>query len=322
MAGTLNSFASSLDELTQTTRGRLETTVQEFNRTAEQIAEINRMIVAEEAGGKTASDLRDQRDRLIDSLARMGDVRTTERSNGTVGVFLENVMVVDGVKAKTLSAVGEPPSLLVGTSALSPAGEGSVLVELVSALNTRIPAIQGQLDALAEALVIQTNALQRAGFQANGAPGVDFFDPAMTSARNIRVIGGAATISTSDSATEPNGNRIALATAAMRSRPSQNTLAQGIWTPEQASLLGDLSAGDHYRATVTELAVNTNLAADSAEVHGTLVEQIDTRRKSVSGVSTDEELIKVMQHQQAYTAAARLVTVVDEMMQTVLGLGR
>jgi len=39
-------------------------------------------------------------------------------------------------------------------------------------------------------------------------------------------------------------------------------------------------------------------------------------------VSTDEELVSVIQHQHAYAAAARLVTVVDEMMQTLVDLGK
>lgn len=322
VASTLNNFSTTLDGMAHAARSRLETTVQEVNRTTEQIAKINGLIVSQESGGTTASDLRDQRDRLLDSLSQLGTVRVTERETGSVAVYLENSLVVDGTMAKPIAASGEPPTVTLGSSALYPPAEGSVLGELVAALTTRIPAIQGRLDDLAEALVVQTNALQTAGVQTDGTPGTNFFDPASTSARNISVIGTAESIATSDDPAQPLNNRIAMATAAMRSKPSQNTIALGIWTPAHAELLGGLSGAEHYRATVTELAVNTNVAADSAIVHQTLAEQIETRRKSVSGVSTDEELIRVMQHQQAYTAAARLVTVVDEMMQTVLGLGR
>src|SRR5690606_35588032 len=166
---------TSLDQMVQATRGRLETTVQEINRTTGQIAKINGMIVSEESGGTTASDLRDQRDRLVDSLAKLGAVRTTERENGTVAVFLENALVVDGMNAKPIAAAGEPPIVTLGSSTLHPAAEGSVLGELVTSLTTRIPGIQTRLDDLAGALVVQTNALQRAGFQTNGDAGVDFF---------------------------------------------------------------------------------------------------------------------------------------------------
>ena len=55
---------------------------------------------------------------------------------------------------------------------------------------------------------------------------------------------------------------------------------------------------------------------------GWQLSQAEIRRASVSGVSTDEELIMVMQHQRAYAAAARVITLVDEMIETVIGLAR
>jgi flagellar hook-associated protein 1 len=98
--------------------------------------------------------------------------------------------------------------------------------------------------------------------------------------------------------------------------------ALGIWSPAEAGLLGGRSGAEFYRATVTDLAMQTRGADDSATVFRTLASHIGVRRQSVSGVSTDEELINVMQYQQAYTAAARLITVVDEMVQTVLNMTR
>jgi len=41
-------------------------------------------------------------------------------------------------------------------------------------------------------------------------------------------------------------------------------------------------------------------------------------RDSVSGVSLDEEMTKLIQYQQAYSAAAKLIQSSDEMMQTLL----
>ena len=46
--------------------------------------------------------------------------------------------------------------------------------------------------------------------------------------------------------------------------------------------------------------------------------QLDTRRESISGVSIDEELINMIKFQQAYNAAARLIGVVDELLDTVI----
>ena len=80
--------------------------------------------------------------------------------------------------------------------------------------------------------------------------------------------------------------------------------------------------GDFYGEAVGHVATMTQHAQDDATVQHTLASNADTRRQSVSGVNTDEELIKVIQAQHAYQGAARLVSVIDEMMDTLVNLGR
>ena len=44
--------------------------------------------------------------------------------------------------------------------------------------------------------------------------------------------------------------------------------------------------------------------------------QLNNRRESKSGVSIDEEFINMVKFQQAYNASARLIGVVDELLDT------
>ena len=83
-----------------------------------------------------------------------------------------------------------------------------------------------------------------------------------------------------------------------------------------------LAADIERLITVGDVATQVSYAQDDSTVQATLVSNASTRRQSVSGVSTDEELIDVIQHQHSYQAAARLVSVVDEMTQTLVDLGR
>jgi flagellar hook-associated protein 1 FlgK len=53
-----------------------------------------------------------------------------------------------------------------------------------------------------------------------------------------------------------------------------------------------------------------------------VVSQAEALRKSVSGVSIDEEMTSIIAQQNAYAAAARLVNVADEMMRDVLAMVR
>jgi flagellar hook-associated protein 1 FlgK len=51
-----------------------------------------------------------------------------------------------------------------------------------------------------------------------------------------------------------------------------------------------------------------------------MVTQLENLRASVSGVSIDEETTSMLQFQRAYQASARVVTTIDELLQTTLGM--
>jgi flagellar hook-associated protein 1 len=86
----------------------------------------------------------------------------------------------------------------------------------------------------------------------------------------------------------------------------------------QVGLTGSATYNDTYRTTVTNVGLQVRAADSSATVYETFMNQADTRRSSVNGVSIDEELTLLMRYQQAFQAASRLVNVADEMMQTLL----
>lgn len=86
----------------------------------------------------------------------------------------------------------------------------------------------------------------------------------------------------------------------------------GILSIARTAIYGNQAAVQiAFRASETDRAV---------AVAETIVRQAETRRESVSGVSIDEELIQLIQHQQAYAAATKLVSTADEMLQSILNM--
>jgi len=76
-----------------------------------------------------------------------------------------------------------------------------------------------------------------------------------------------------------------------------------------AAMIGDLG--------VAAQSANTNL--DNVQV---LVDSVEYNRQSVSGVSLDEELTNMITFQHAYNASARMITVIDEMLDKIInGMG-
>ena len=74
----------------------------------------------------------------------------------------------------------------------------------------------------------------------------------------------------------------------------------------------------YYNRIITNIGSKTEESRLSALSADSILEQLLNRRESVSGVSLDEELVNVIRFQHVYNAAARLITIVDEMMTTVI----
>ncbi len=73
-----------------------------------------------------------------------------------------------------------------------------------------------------------------------------------------------------------------------------------------------------YSELIAELGAEGKEATGRAEEKIILMTDIDNARQSMGGVSTDEEMASMMKYQYSYNAAARMVTVLDGMMDTVI----
>lgn len=75
---------------------------------------------------------------------------------------------------------------------------------------------------------------------------------------------------------------------------------------------------DFYQSIVGQLGVKTEEAMRQANNSKLVVDQVDARRQSVSGVSLDEEMTNMIKFQHAYNAAARMMTAVDEILDRII----
>jgi flagellar hook-associated protein 1 FlgK len=73
-----------------------------------------------------------------------------------------------------------------------------------------------------------------------------------------------------------------------------------------------------HQTLVGQLGVQTQEAIRQTTNQLVLVEQVDARRQSVSGVSLDEEMSNMIKFQHAYNAAARVMTTFDELLDKVI----
>ncbi|WP_310550760.1 flagellar hook-associated protein FlgK [Paenibacillus glufosinatiresistens] len=76
--------------------------------------------------------------------------------------------------------------------------------------------------------------------------------------------------------------------------------------------------GSFYKTMIGQLGVQSQEATRQTENSNYLVEQVNARRQSVSGVSLDEEMSNMLVFQHAYSAAARFMTTYDEMLDKLI----
>jgi flagellar hook-associated protein 1 FlgK len=186
---------------------------------------------------------------------------------------------------------------------------GGSIGGLLKAHNLELPAIGAQLDALAVAFTTQLNSVHRNGFDLDGNAGGDLFVAAgstkgaasemQVAITNPRMIAGSTDKSNGD-----NSNLLALLGVA-------DTKLLGGSTPIQA-----------YAAIVYSLGSSIQGAKQDSETSGLMLQQMGKQRSAISGVSLDEEAANLIRFQRAYQAAARVVSVTNELMDTVINLGR
>ena len=340
VAQLFNSYDAQLTQQRTSSMERLSSTAAQVNQYAAQVAELNHRIVSSETGGHSANDLCDQRDLALDGLARMAGTRVLNQADGTVSVLIGNSTLVDGATARPLSLQLEVPTpppavtpsdvpvrIVLGNSPDRLAPLGGELKSIVENINTDIPNLRGQLDAMASSLATEVNAAHTAGYLFPGGtiPGsaAGNFFAAGTVTQPVRagtitldsvIAGDFSKVASSGDANAPTDNTAALALSALRTADDTVTYTTPGGNVVSASFLG------FFRGTVTALGISTRAAEDDTAVYGSLAEQGDARRQSVSGVSTDEELVNMMRVQQSYTAATKLIKVADEMLQTLLAM--
>jgi flagellar hook-associated protein 1 FlgK len=316
LATTFNYLSSDLSQSQQDLDLAIQATVADINRWSEQLADLNGKIISSEAGSLSANDYRDQRELVLKDLSELIDINTFEDANGAVSVF--------GVNGRPLATAGQFWQLSTATNAtglqdvvwVDQAGNTTNITADISGgklkgyLEVRDGVIVdyiNRLDTLAQTLMADVNSAHQSGFALDGSAGEAFF--VGTGAADLEVnpnIAGNLVLvaAAADALTVPGDNRKAIEIANLQYQlvMSANTVTYN----------------DYYSSLVRDVGNEVLISEAYYNHQSDMMAQLENQRESVSGVSLDEEMINLIKFQNAYTAAAKLITTADEMMQTVL----
>ncbi len=97
-----------------------------------------------------------------------------------------------------------------------------------------------------------------------------------------------------------------------------------LWTYQRGieawSSTTNASLDEYFNQMIGSMGIKSRTIKNSRKFADTMVNNIRAQRDSISAVSLDEEMIKLMKYQHAFSAASKLLKVSDEMLNTLIAM--
>lgn len=338
VADTLNYLAVSLGKVQDNLNQQITENVGLVNNYSEQINSLNQQINKQEANGFLANDLYDERDLLTDKLAQLVNIKVSKvKSDGNPSPLAEGRSTIELTDASgkslgtlvnggtlthaTLNASIENADSSHPKVAVTLDGEGvdgffGKLQGLTHAYTKDYPSVLQSLDNMASKLAGAFNAVyeQTAGYDSEkGTFFLGTNDGTEAEAFTAKTIHVNENLSGTD------------ITAANKNQPSgDNSGAQALADVIATNTYTIDSGGqtvtlkNYLQSLVGQIGVNAQSANQFTSNTQTMLDAAQNRRSSISGVSLDEELTNMIQFQHSYGAAAKVVTTLDTLLDTLI----
>lgn len=283
--------------------------VGQINQFTKQIAALNQQIGNLQNAGESAGSLVDERTQAIDQISALVDVNVIPSDNSLTLTTANGAPLVAGNQSYQLQAQATPSGLhdvySQGADITSQITSGQ-LGGTLQVRDQQIPSIQTQLDTLAGTLATSVNSVQAGGFDLNGNPGTNLFNP--PPAGNV---GAGASLSVA--ITDP-----ALIAASSDGSVGSNGNAEKMYALSTSAIVNGQTPTDYYSGVVFNVGNEVANASAEQGASASILQQLNDQRASISGVSLNEEAANLVQYQDAYSASAQVITTINDMMYTVI----
>ena len=324
LADSLHQKYADLEQAQADIDAAVRSGVEDINRLSAEIADLNQKIARTEADGTVnANDYRDSRDLALKQLSEIIGINSFEDADGRV--------VVSVGSGRTLVESGNTTALTPSPSAghadiVWPGNTGATqnisneitsgrMAGWLQARDTKIDSYKDRLNALAANLIAEVNTLHTAGFDLNGVAGIDFFEGS-----------GAADMAVDQAILDDPGLIAAASTAAGGAGRRRAMQMRAI-----ADLRNGPDDGRRHRRHLRRRRQRRWSARSGTTCRrprpiqshqADMLDYLDSYRESISGVNLDEEMVNLVKYQAAYTAAAKMITMGDDMLSTLMNMIR
>lgn len=346
----LNSAATTVGQVREQADSGIATSVQTINSLLAQFQSVNTQIVNGTATGSDVTDAQDSRDNILSQPAQQIGVTTTTNANGGLSIYTDSgVTLFQGGVARSVTftptttytaattgnAVYVDGVPITGASATMPIVSGN-LAGLATLRDNTSVTYQAPLDGIAGGLINTFAESDQAGPGPN-LPGL-FTTPGATSLPTSTT--GLASQIAVNASVDPNqgGNPFLLRDGGIsdttNSNYTYNTTGDASYTTRLSQLLTNLSATQTFSATggITTSANLSNYASDSvgwleaqrsnvssqSSYQSTLLNTATTALSNATGVNINDQMSKMLDLENSFSATAKLVSTIDGMSSTLL----
>jgi len=285
--------------------------VSQINQLTAQAASLNHELGQQGSGGQNSGPIGDQLSQVETQLAALTNITVTHSSQGDSITTGSGTPLVLGNQSYALSTTTNSSGNVQvldqsGNDITSTISSGD-LGGTIKVRDTQIPSLLNSLDTLANQFATAFNAAQASGYDQNGNAGAALFTIPTTVAGSAAAISLATTDPTaiaasSDGSSGGNGNVAKL--TALQTSP----LASGQSATAQSANLVYQIGSLTQTATTNSTSIQQSLTA------------LNNQQGSISGVSTDEESADLIQYQQAYEAAAKVINTIQSLFETTIDM--
>jgi flagellar hook-associated protein 1 FlgK len=301
----LNNRAANINSEIETRVERVNTIITELSNINKELARTN---------GNSPSSI-DRRTVLLDELSELTGAEYRINDDETATVHLGGAALLMGVNAHVIGtekyAAGNVSLVIPAANNLELKINGGRIGALIDVRDNELNDLRASLDEFAVTLVREVNDIHRTGYNVDGATNICFFNLETTGIHNIslsdEILADVNNIAASGDG-NTGDNQIALSIAGLDNKVVLNN---GTETFGQAfsNILSQIGSRVVYAETVAEGAQLT-------------LQQAEAWRESVSGVSLDEEMAELVRYQNSFNASAKLVTMIESMLDTVIALAK
>ena len=299
------------------------TDVTSINGYLKDICQYNQKIKAATIQGTNTNQLKDARDAEITKLSSLINISVKQGDYGVAAVNVAGLQGADEQTYNQLQLVSANGQMRIASQIDSTnygivnSGEVNAVLDLS---NNKIPAYKSSLDTLANTFITQVNNAHMSGFTlaqgSTSSTGIPFFSDSYGNAANAYQ-NGLISINP-DILNNPNDIAASANANADGNGDVANTIAQ--LGDVKIAALGGQSMLDYYN-TMLNTEGTEKVSADNSVTSSTaILQSLQSQQSSTSGVSTDEEMTNVLVYQRSYEAAAKLVSIANDMLTTIINM--